>query len=293
MKTTTLIIGVISIISFILDLMLRKKEKSKIQNFLENIWIILNERKFNNINQKMVKVTLNLFKSIFGDNFLTIKNILKVIIISFSLTTLSLITGRIIESFKVSNLNTIIKNTLIGIIPYKGVYVSQILFPINLVSDFVTIFVTILILKKLSKVMIYKKIILILFDILIAFTLSLFTMSVAKLLTYQIKYSHFDTWNNLKLSIYHSLDNFENLINLKLGIVDYDSMFFSLTTFLPTTVYLLIFIFLILIFTIDKFFNQIFIQILERFIDNVGTLIFSKISSFLLIVFGILTFLLS
>ena len=167
------------VIAGLLDLYLIKL--NIIREKLTDFWAWLGTKEIKDTPTKMAKNVIQIYNKIFGENYFSFKSILITFPISFLLTLNAVLWGRSIEVRHHLGLIDSFRNTLIGLIPNQGFYNSQFLFPVNFVFDFLTLIVTIFIIK-----LIYEnknnliRIALVITDLIIAGAFSITTMAVIK-----------------------------------------------------------------------------------------------------------------
>lgn len=277
-------------ISLAADILLYDKEKLIFRDKLLEIWLRLSVREINDIPTKMANFTINSYEKIFGSKFVSLQNVLITAIFSFLLTLAAIVIGRFLEVRTYLTLYDSTRNVVIGLKPFSGSYNSHIIFPLNLFFDYLTIIFTIHIIRLLKvSFTLLRKILLISIDIVVAAMFAISTMTCIKYFTSLSRLAG-TKLDLLEAALLRTLDTFNIFIFNLPESKDYDSLFFSLTTFLPTFIYLSIMAFLIIVHVTNKFYTKFTTTFLERLYANSDRAIFSKLATVFSLFLNILNY---
>lgn len=242
-----IVITAISSLGIALDKLILPHQHNIIKDYLLKIWDRVDDIHISDVPKKMVVLYLNVERKIFGKRF-HIRWWLSLISISIILTTFVLIMGRSLGIFlayscstEVIDEITLFRSIEIGYWYYISNINHRIIYPLNILFDTVTLFVTVQLLSKFLNSTGVIRYIIILADIFICLLL----FNLCFYLAFQLD----STAGGMPPNI---IDVFPRLINDKkeLGCTYYhvylSTIFFVSTILIPTLVYLLmIFIFLV------------------------------------------------
>jgi hypothetical protein len=228
---------------------LSRTEKGKLYDLLMAFWLILENEKLSDLYIKCVRAYIRSVERIFGTRVLSKRFVATSLLTSMSLTITAICIGKLItgRGFTFENLA----------VNRAALYVGMIL--LNYVYDFFTIFLTTLLLKHLLKSHVLLHLPIIFIDVLIAAILSYLVM--ASILSSRVAVGLDSYPADGMVSHFFMIPVY---ILSMLPDIEHKYLIVSLTTFVPTALYLMIIIQLYTLKFIIKFLRRVVYNLLDN-----------------------------
>ena len=159
---------------------------------------------------RIAERTLQIIKSLFGDQPLSTRYLLTTLVFSTTLSIIAIITGRWIEKMqrRTVSLSEVAESSLNSLIPFSDkVYKSELLIPINAVFDYLTLMISIACLTAIvSQTGFIRRTFWVLIDIIAALLLAFISQIIIKWITASKK--HYIDFNEFFPAILCTTDNF-------------------------------------------------------------------------------------
>lgn len=250
-----IILGLFSVIGTSVDKLLLKRQKIAIQEILIKYWNRIDEIKISDLTPTMVQLYTFFIDKIFGKTYL--KRIVVSVIVSLSITV------PILYFFSYYDYS------IISPVFWTEKF-NRVAIPVNYLYDVLTVLTTIFLVKKMINASVIKKMFLLFTDLFMAYIFAvLCTTTCAYIIQGQNKFlQYFESLFMNYIYLLKSGNRWENSILSDLGVA------YCSTTFIPTFVYIIIFISILISKPILSFFKRISLHLLELSTEDTNKSVF-------------------
>lgn len=260
------------------DYFLNDRERGKIQTALARHWKAVQNRDAGAVPSRIAFLTMDYIHRLLGKSVLSLRFLLLSLVLSVTFTVLALLVGRYLEDGGAIGIADSFEKTLSAMAP-GGFFDLEYILPANYLFDLLTLVFTMFIMETILR---YKNpllsILLIALDVLVAGTLAFPSMVVIKINTvlHDSRIGVTDGGELLREAISRSAKSFSDYFGGHYA--DYDALFYSMTSLIPTGFYLFILLCLFLVAVIDRLYStRLAKRLLRDSAKNPDKTIFSRL----------------